>query len=242
MVVEAGIATFTFVLALFLFKKKPSIPPSPAAMLDRVGFCQSLKIMFTSCNFLILTLSVFCSDGALNSFTAVIEEIFSHYDYPDTHSYTSLVSLLLFAIGFVSSLIIAVIADKTKKLKLLLIITNVFSTASIGLFTWFVGLRNKLLSGAMCCLYGCFNIATVPLALEIGSEITYPVGESNSSGVIMTAAQLAAIVLTYTTSALFDSSSFESTKSANISNLISFGLSCLGILAAVLVKGEDFSL
>ena len=114
----------------------------------------------------------------------------------------------MFVIGFLGSLVIAMIADKTKKLKLILIITNFLSAAAIGLFTWLVDLRNKWLSGLIICIYGCFNISTVPLSLELATEITYPVGESNSGGVVMTASQLSSIALTYTSSALFDSSSF----------------------------------
>ena len=82
----------------------------------------------------------------------------------------------MFLIGFLGSFVFALIADKTKKLKLLLFIANLLSAASLGLFTWFIDLKNKVISGVICCAFGCFNISTIPLSLELGSEITYPVG------------------------------------------------------------------
>ncbi len=153
--------------------------------MPRESFGQSLKLLFTNKNFLVLTFSFFCANGSLNGISTVLEEIFSHYDYSSPTSYCSLVSCFVYLIGFIGSLGFGLIADKTKKLKLLLIIANFMSAACLGAFTWVVPLQNKWLSAVVCCVFGFFNIATIPLSLELASEITYPVGEANSGGIVM---------------------------------------------------------
>lgn len=72
MMVEAAFMTFVFLLGLILYKDKPAIPPSPAAVTPRLGTWESLKILATSCQFLVLTFSFFCANGALNGITSVI--------------------------------------------------------------------------------------------------------------------------------------------------------------------------
>lgn len=147
----------------------------------------------------------------------------------------------MFVVGFVGSFGFAIIADKTKKLKLLLFVANLLSAASLGFFTFFVDRKSKIISGVICCAFGCFNIATIPLSLELGSELTYPVGEANSSGVIMTSSQISGIALTYITSALFDSAAADDTHSAYITNLMNFILASVGAVTVLLINGKSGS-
>ena len=123
-------------------------------------------------------------------------------------------------------------------MKLLLLIANLLSVASFGCFTWLVGLKNKVISAVLCSAIGCFNIAIIPLSVELASEITYPVGEANSSGALFISGQLSGVALTFITSALFDAAPPDDTNSAFIANLVNFILACAGTLSLLFVKGR----
>ena len=56
----------------------------------------------------------------------------------------------------------------------------------------------------------------------------------------MSASQVSAVVLSYVSSALFDSSSSTDTLSPFIVNLMNFGISILGTFVLLGVKGKDF--
>ena len=168
--VEASFLSFVFILSIFFFRKEPRVPPSAAAVAPREeSTCKSLKLLMCNANFMLLALSFLCSNGSLNGITSVIEEVFDLYSYSNPESYTSLVCCLIFLIGFIGSLLFAVVADKTKKLKLLLVLTNLFATISAAAFTWLVELENKWLSGFVCCAFGLFNISSLPITLELAA-------------------------------------------------------------------------
>ena len=121
-----------------------------------------MKLLLTDCSFLILLLSFFCINGALNNLCTVVEEIFSHYSYSEPTSFSSLINSLNFFVGFVASLGIAALADRTKKLKLITFICALASSAILAAFTWVVQYRLRWFSGLLICLFGAFNVPTIP--------------------------------------------------------------------------------
>ena len=238
MIVEASYASFMLVLVLHFFRNKPHKPPSPTASQQREPFCKSMKLLLSNWNFILLVLTFFCIVGTLNNLATILEEIFSLYSYPNPTTFSSLVNSLNFFVGFGGSIVFAAIADRTKKFKLLMFVCAFESACVLACFTWLAPRRSAWLSGSLVCLFGAFNVATIPLALELGAELSYPVGEAYSSGLVMSASQVSAVVLSYISSALFDASSDSSTRSPYIVNLMNFGVCCLGSFLVLGIKGK----
>ena len=124
-----------------------------------------MKLLLTDCSFILLLFAFFCINGGLNNLCTVIEELFSHYSYSHPTGFSSLVNSLNFFVGFVGSIGLAALADRTKKLKLILFVCSFLSSCLLAAFTWVVPYQLKWLSGLLICLYGFFNVATIPLAL-----------------------------------------------------------------------------
>ena len=162
MIVEASFLTFVFIVSIFFFRKEPREPPSAAAAAPRESTGKSLICDF---NFILLSLSFMCANGTVNGVSSVLLESFRRYSYSDPEDLTSLVSFLLFIVGFIGSLFFSYAAGKTKKLKLLLIIANLFSALSLVALIFIIPLQNKWISGLCCCAFGLFNISTIPLTL-----------------------------------------------------------------------------
>ena len=192
------IGTFIFCFPLLIFmRNKPKIPPSKSQ--DKYvspPVTQSLKLLFSNRNFLKLLISTTCIVGFFNIFGTIINEFLFLYNINDEQ--TTLIAAISNISGILGSLIIGKIIDKNKKYKFTMILLNIFgiiflSTATILLE--FIDDKYHFYISIIC--YTLVIIACVPFyttGMDFVCELTYPVGESISEGLIMSSNQISGII------------------------------------------------
>ena len=201
LVAQAGIGLVISVVTLLMFKNKPKTPPSPSAF-DRIDedgiFLKSVKGTFANKDFMFLFLSFFFVLGSFNTLATIVSYLCQIWNYTDTEA--SLFGGLFIVGGIVASALIGIIVEKTHRYKLCIqfqcFFAAIFSLCQLFLFkkgiTW--------LTGLMCFLQGSMMVSIMAVSFDFAVELTFPIGESFSSGVIMGGGQVAGIVFTLVTS------------------------------------------
>lgn len=140
-----------FLIVLLCFEDKPRMPPSHVAEIKRRHkIWLSCKTLFSNSGFILLT-AVYCFTGW--GYTSILEEVIYDYDYSDPSIFTSLIGTAAFVTGFVGSFIISLFAQKTSRLKCLIVFTCVSSFVMFAGFTFLVGMKYKVLTGVLLSVY-----------------------------------------------------------------------------------------
>lgn len=182
LIITAIISSCMFVIVLLCFEDRPRMPPSHVAEIKRRSqIWQSFKSLFSNSNFLVLTVAC-CFTGW--GYTSILEEVIYDYDYTDASLFTSMIGTTAFVAGFIGSFLISLFAQKTSRLKCLIIISCLTSLIMFACFTFLVGMKIKVLTGVLLSIYRFFNLAAIPLILELGAEMSFPIGESLMAGII----------------------------------------------------------
>ena len=91
--------------------------------------------------------------------------------------------------GLVGGLVAGILLDYTKRYDEIAKIALALSTLSMVWFLQVFNREDQAANIAVClCVFGFFAFVLVPACLELGVEITYPVTESISSGLLWSAA------------------------------------------------------
>lgn len=91
--------------------------------------------------------------------------------------------------GLVGAFVAGVLQDCTKRYDEIAKIALALSTLSLVWFLQVFNREDQAASIAVClCVFGFFAFVLMPACLELGVEITYPVAESTSSGLLWSAA------------------------------------------------------
>lgn len=182
---------------IFLMRNKPKNPPSkskqdylPPSLMDGLRQLKSNK------EFLKLLISLTCIVGFINIFATIFNSYMALYKIKDsTATYTAAVANLF---GIITALIVSSIIDKNKKYKIAMIICNIISLV-IFIITLILmeTITNKYLGVTSFICYTLIIGFAVPIytsGMDFVCEITYPVGESTSEGIIMSFNQIMGII------------------------------------------------
>ena len=97
--------------------------------------------------------------------------------------------------GLIGSGIAGAVVDKFHWYKWSIVTCFVLATCSLAGFTWLMG-PDRFWTLFVCASgIGFFMTPVLPLSLELGAEITYPLREATPSEVLMCAGQLVGIVM-----------------------------------------------
>jgi len=227
---EAVLITILGIIVLALFKDKPPTPPSASAGSVHEDFKESVKHLFTNRNYLYLLLSFACMNALFNTLGSVIGVIVANYGFTSNDS--SIFGTAYLLSGIVGAAIAGVILDKTKKYKLLLIISSAISGVGLLLFCLVLQTSNFAIVFISITVVGFGMLAILPIGFELACEITFPIGEAMSSGCLMTAGQILGIAMVF----LIDH--LVSIGSNTIANFLLVVLCFIGTITAMFIK-ED---
>lgn len=91
--------------------------------------------------------------------------------------------------GLIGAFIAGVVLDCTKRYDEVAKIALAFSVLSMVWFLQVFNREDQAPNIAVClCVFGFFAFVMMPACLELGVEITYPVAESTSAGLLWSAA------------------------------------------------------
>ena len=191
MLIEAIICSVVCVLCILFFRNKPSKPPSVSAGEDREEFWASFKESFSNKSFLYLLLAFSMVQGALNSLATLIDLISRPYGFSSFDN--SVFGGLLILCGLIGAGVVSTIVTVTHKYKVTFIVISLFTLATFIGFIFTLNFRSMVISSIAVGLVGLTLTPTLPISYEYGIELTYPVGEAMTGGILNSGGQIIGI-------------------------------------------------
>lgn len=180
-------------LFVIFAKKEPPTPPSTKFSKEKVSMGIGLKPLFSNKYFLILFITFFFGLGIFNFITSYIGYIVEGWGYSpaDAANIAGVLGGLMLIGGIVGCVIMSALSDKFKKRKLLLIISIIIATISLFMITF---IRDITLLNLFSFFLGFGILSAGPVALEYAADITKPVPEASSTGMLMMIGQVGGII------------------------------------------------
>jgi MFS family permease len=177
------------ILFVILVKDEPPTPPSKKETVEKVFMFEGLKKLFTNKYFLILVILFFIGLGTFNMITTYIELIVAPRGYSASDA-GNIGAIMLFG-GIIGCLVMSTLSDKYQKRKVLIIISVAFTTISLAVLSF---TSSALLLYLFGFILGFGILSAGPVALEYAVDITRPVPEASSNGVLMMVGQIGGIL------------------------------------------------
>ena len=214
----------------FLMRNKPKIPVSNSQKdYKSPPLKESLKLLFKNKNFVLFLVCATCIVGFFNIYGTILNPYLALYNVKDDEaSYTSAAAN---GFGIVTCLIVSCILDSTKKFKPMMIILNICGLISMIILTVLLEFVEKNVF-VLCIILFTFIIGFVTPIYTTGmdyvAEMTYPVGESISGGLIMCFNQIFGIIGILIADAFIDKVG-DKRYLTNIMSIIIFTISIISI-------------
>ncbi|MFX0033814.1 MAG: MFS transporter [Candidatus Hodarchaeota archaeon] len=183
------LALISGMLFIILVKNKPPTPPSTEISKERVLMGEGLKKLFINRYFIILFITFFFGLGIFNFITSYIELIVIPRGFTAVDA--GILGGLMLVGGIIGCVIMSVLSDKYKKPKMLLIISVLVATVSLFLITFF---SDPTILYIFSFLLGFGILSAGPVALEYAVDLTKPVPEATSNGMLMMIGQIGGII------------------------------------------------
>ena len=188
--IEGSLGYFTLSMILyFVFTKNhPNSPPNRFAGEKAFNY-DGFKDLFRNKNFNILLLLIFVGLGVFNAILSEIDVIFSTIASPKEAS--GLIGGITIIGGILGAGILSAISDATKRrvifLQLAMIVATVFTVLLISSTNFYI-------VAIIAFVYGFFLVSGLPVGLIYAAEITYPITEEASNGLMLTVGQLSGLL------------------------------------------------
>ncbi len=180
------------ILFIVFVKSRPPTPPSSEPFSEKVLMFEGLKKLFTNKHFLILVFLYFLGLGIFNMITTYIQVILTPKNpavYDET--FAGLVGGIMLLGGIFGAIIMSALSDKFQKKVVLIIISVAIATISLFIFAFVIDETSLMVSAF---LFGFGLLGAAPVALEYAVDITKPVPEASSNGILMMVGQIGGIV------------------------------------------------
>jgi len=184
-----GILSFVAMLIyLVLVKDQPK--QAPNQYVGKVAFDYAgMKSLFKNRSFNLLLIILFAGLGAFNAITSEVDILFSKFDDPEA---PGIVGGVIIIGGILGAAILSIISDAKQKRKIFLVI----ATASATILSLFLtSLDSYTLTLIVAFVFGFLLVSALPIALVYAAELTFPVSEEASNGLLMTLGQVGGILL-----------------------------------------------
>lgn len=157
-------------------------------------------MLWNNKNYLLFTISYMNMFGVYSVLTAVIDNLVKQYEFTSTDS--SIFGISFTISGVVGAFIVSVMIDKYKNYIKVYRILCIISLIMCVLFMVTFPTGNRYLVAINLALFGFFIVPIQPLGLSFCCEISHPVSEAMSNGIILLSAEMVAFSFTYLASAL----------------------------------------
>lgn len=195
----SDISTMLFIYGLFslivgilfplLAKNKPYFSSLTKSNQDKLSLKKELSLLLSNKLFWILIINFFISLGAFNMVTTYIELIIVPRGLSSIDA--GILGGLLLLGGIIGTILLAPLSDKLHKRRLLIITSNLIAVIGIFVLTF---TSNIVVFNLFGFLYGIGLLSAGPLVLEYAVEITKPVPEASSNGILMVVGAISGII------------------------------------------------
>jgi MFS family permease len=122
--------------------------------------------------------------GNFNTLATIIQPLIQPFGFNNNDS--SVCGAMLVLLGIIGAAVYGFILDKYQNYKKLLLISN--SLFIFGFLLFILGMfTSQYLLYLSAAIMGFNVFPVIPISFELGCELTFPVGEAFSSGILMTA-------------------------------------------------------
>jgi len=170
-------------------KDKPPTPPTKEIVEEKVFMYEGLKKLFLNKHFVILFLLFFLGLGIFNTITTYIEGIVGPRGFDP--NFAGVLGALMLLGGIVGCIVMSTLSDKYRKRKILLIVSLIIAAISLFIITFTF---NDVMLNIFGFLLGFGLLSAGPVGLEFAVDLTKPVPESSSNGMLMMVGQLGGIL------------------------------------------------
>uniref|UniRef100_A0A0A9WRT7 Putative MFS-type transporter C09D4.1 n=2 Tax=Lygus hesperus TaxID=30085 RepID=A0A0A9WRT7_LYGHE len=196
-----GLSAIIFVAVMIWFEEKPPKPPSIATLkqnevkVEDKPFFESLKQLVRNPGFLMLMVAYGINIGVYCTFSTLLNSFILEY-YPNGQKDAGGIGLTLCASGLFGIVFTGWILDKTKKYKEVIVVNLFLELISTICFTFFIDSGSITIQYVTAGAAGIFAAATMSIGYEVATELTYPIAEGTSNGVLSATSQMFAVSLT----------------------------------------------
>jgi len=190
LIIQTVIVTVLSIPALIFLRDEPPSPPT-VLLKDKDSVIQmsmgeAIKSLFSNRNYIYMFLSFNFLYGLYCAISGVMAAFTDYYHY--TSNEISIVCLMFSIAGILNSFFIGMLLDKYQCYRKALIILCIASTIFLGLSA--VGLPSKKvgIAGGIMVFTGASMIPVVTICFSFAAELSYPVPESYSIGLMISSA------------------------------------------------------
>ncbi|XP_069675411.1 choline/ethanolamine transporter flvcr2a-like [Periplaneta americana] len=239
----AAAPTFVLILVLIFFQKEPPLPPSlTQAVLrkqrsttdnndNRQTYLQSLKSLVTNKNFLLLLVSYGVNVGVFYVVSTLLNQIVLLH-FAKAEEDAGRIGLTIVLMGVVGSVTGGIILDKTHRFKQCTLLVYFMALSGLLAFTFTLSLGRIWIIYLTGGFLGFFMIGYLGIGFEFAAELTYPIPEGTSSGVLNASGEIMGIIFTVAAGELLN------TYGDTVTNLTLAGLLIIGFIMTLLINGK----
>ena len=177
------------IVFVILARDNPPTPPSIKFLKEDDKVKGGLKLLFSNKQFLILMIVFFVGLGAFNMVTTYIELIVAPRGLTSIEA-GNLGGILLLG-GIIGAQVLSILADKLRKRVLLIKISLLITVASFFLLS-FANTTTMLYVSGFLLGFGLLSVG--PVLIEHAVDITAPVPEASSNGLLMVIGSISGII------------------------------------------------
>lgn len=223
-----GISSIAAAIVFIIFaKERPLTAPCNPDQEERALALDGLKRIFRFKDFNWLMFIFFIGLGVFNAVATWIENILSPRGF--TAVQAGITGGLMIIGGIVGALIIPILSDRYRKRIPFILIALAGAALSLAGITFALSYNIILISGT---LFGFFLLSSGPIGFQYGAEITYPVSEGTSNGLLLMMGQISGIAF------IFGMDSFKSsvTGSMTVPLIVLIILMFISFISAIRLK------
>jgi cyanate permease len=185
-------AMAAFNLFILFTKEHPPTPSSPVENEKQIFEYGGIRQSLRSKDFILLLLIFFIGLGVFNSVTTWIEDILRPRGFSITQA--GITGGLMIIGGIAGALVLPWFSDRGGKRVPYIMIS--LAAASLGLvgITYFTSYFFLLASSF---IMGFFLLSAAPIGFQYAAEVTYPVPESTSNGLLLLVGQISGIIFIF---------------------------------------------
>lgn len=207
--------TIMLCLVLFFFQKEPPLPPSRAQAVlrreapvsekavDSRAYLQTLKSLFTNRNFTLLLVSYGINVGVFYVVSTLLNQIVLLH-FANAEEDAGRIGLTMVLAGVVGSVTGGIVLDKTHRFKECILVVYFMAMAGMLAFTFTLTLGHIWIIYLTIGFLGFFMTGYLGIGYEFAAELTYPIPEGTSSGLLNASSEVFGVLFTLTGGDILD--------------------------------------
>ncbi|XP_054617543.1 feline leukemia virus subgroup C receptor-related protein 2 isoform X1 [Dunckerocampus dactyliophorus] len=207
--ITAGVATFLFILVVFVFQERPKLPPTQAQATARsippehYSYTASILRLLRNRPFILLIITYGLNVGCFYAVGTLLNRMIIKH-YPGEEVNAGRIGLTIVIAGMLGSLICGVWLDRTKTYKQTTVAVYFMSLVGMIVYAATLNLGHLWVVFITAGGLGFFMTGYLPLGFEYAVELTYPESEGTSSGLLNCSAQVFGIIFTIAQGKIID--------------------------------------